>query len=93
MFFAELIVPFLIFTPRLPRRLAFFGIAVFQVTLLLTGNYGFFNTLTIVVCLPLLEDSIWPKFLRRNPGVSAWIVVADDLRSAGRGGFADRHVL
>ncbi|HEX3358129.1 MAG TPA: lipase maturation factor family protein [Tepidisphaeraceae bacterium] len=67
MFVAELVIPFFIFTPRIPRRIAFWGIVLFQFILVLTGNYGFFNLLTMVICIPLLEDAFWFKRLRRNP--------------------------
>jgi hypothetical protein len=66
MFFAELIAPWLTFTPRRLRRIAFWSIVVFQVLILITGNYGFFNLLTIVICIPLLDDAFWPNRWRRN---------------------------
>ena len=69
MFFAELIVPLFIFMPRIPRRIAFFGIVLFQIIITLTGNYGFFNILTMVVCIPLLEDGIFPTRAHREPAV------------------------
>jgi predicted DCC family thiol-disulfide oxidoreductase YuxK len=67
MFFAELVIPFFVFMPRIPRRIAFFGIVLFQFTILLTGNYGFFNILTMVLCIPLLEDAIFPRRWKRKP--------------------------
>ncbi|MBI2354951.1 MAG: lipase maturation factor family protein [Deltaproteobacteria bacterium] len=55
-FFFELIVPFLALGPA-PLRLACFCLLLsFQVLIMLTGNYGFFNCLTIVLCVPLLDD-------------------------------------
>jgi len=57
MFAIELAVPFLIFAPR---RLRLFGCAVligFQVLIFATGNYTFFNLLTIALCLLLLDDA------------------------------------
>lgn len=57
MFVIELAVPFLIFAPR---RLRFFGallLALLQVAILLTGNYCFFNLLTIALCMLLLDDA------------------------------------
>ena len=33
--------------------------ALFQVLILTTGNYGFFNFLTIALCVPLVDDSFW----------------------------------
>jgi predicted DCC family thiol-disulfide oxidoreductase YuxK/uncharacterized membrane protein YphA (DoxX/SURF4 family) len=56
MFAIELGAPFLIF---LPRRLRFCGataIAFLQVFILLTGNYTFFNVLTLALCVLLLDD-------------------------------------
>ena len=47
-FALELGVPFLIFTPRRFRRLGAGLIAGFQLLIALTGNYCFFNLLTIV---------------------------------------------
>ena len=56
MFGIELGAPWLIFTPR---RIRFFGgaaIAFLQILILLTGNYTFFNFLTLALCLLLLDD-------------------------------------
>jgi len=55
-FLFELIVPFLALGPA-PYKLACFCLLTFfQGLILLTGNYGFFNLLTIVLAVPLLED-------------------------------------
>jgi len=55
-FFFELLVPFLALGPA-PCRLACFCLLLFfQGLLILTGNYGFFNILTIVLSVPLLDD-------------------------------------
>ena len=56
MFFIELAVPFLIFTPRRFRIWALPPLVGLQVVILLTGNYCFFNWLTIALCLFLLDD-------------------------------------
>ncbi len=55
-FLVELIVPFLILMPRRPRQLAAVLIAFFQLAILGTGNYNFFNLLTLCLCLLLLDD-------------------------------------
>ena len=55
-FFVELVVPFFIFTPRLLRLTAGGFIATLMLLIALTGNYGFFNLLTLVLCIPLLDD-------------------------------------
>jgi predicted DCC family thiol-disulfide oxidoreductase YuxK len=68
MFFIELAVPFLIFAPR---RLRFAGCALLvflQICILLTGNYCFFNLLTIAFCLLLLDDAALRSLTRRTPG-------------------------
>ncbi len=65
MFVIEIGVPFLFFAPRRPRLIAFWVLVLFQVLIIATGNYNFFNLLTIVLCLPLVDDA----FLRRfQPG-------------------------
>jgi hypothetical protein len=53
----ELVVPFLVFGPRRVRRVAFAALLSLQALITLTGNYGFFNLLTAVLCVPLLEDA------------------------------------
>lgn len=55
-FVIELLVPFLYFAPRRPRMLAAWLTAALQVAILLTGNYNFFNILTLVLCLALFDD-------------------------------------
>jgi lipase maturation factor 1 len=64
-FAIELGAPFLIF---LPRRIRFFGgaaIAFLQILILLTGNYTFFNWLTLALCLLLLDDFVSKELYRR----------------------------
>jgi hypothetical protein len=63
-FFIELLVPFLIFGPRLLRRSAFVLFAALQLLIMATGNFGFFNLLTIALALPLLDDDFFPQRLR-----------------------------
>jgi len=59
--FIELIVPFLFFTPR-RWRLAAAGLAsFFQILIFLTGNYTFFNLLTLALCLFLLDDGVFER--------------------------------
>ena len=55
-FAIELVLPFLIFGPRKLRAAAASAFIGFEVLILVTGNYNFFNLLTIVVCLALLDD-------------------------------------
>ena len=61
LFTIELGAPWLIFGPR---RVRFFGGAAIvgsQILILLTGNYTFFNILTIALCLLLLDDFVLQK--------------------------------
>ena len=56
MFGIELGAPFLIFAPRRLRFCGGAAIAFLQILILLTGNYTFFNWLTLALCLSLLDD-------------------------------------
>jgi len=64
----EVLVPWLIVVPerwagRGARRAAC-GLLVFgQLAIALTGNYGFFNLLAIVLCLSLLDDAVLGRVL------------------------------
>ncbi|MBL1262342.1 lipase maturation factor family protein [Candidatus Methylomicrobium oryzae] len=55
-FFIELIVPFFVFMPRPFRLFAAGSFIILQAAIILTGNYNFFNLLTILLCLWLLDD-------------------------------------
>lgn len=61
MFGIEIFCPFLIFGSKLSRRIAFGALAGLQVLILLSGNYTFFNLLSIILCFSLLEDSFWKR--------------------------------
>ena len=56
MFLIEIPLPFGVFVPGLPRLAAAAGIAALQLGIALTGNFGHFNVLTVVLCLPLLDN-------------------------------------
>jgi len=54
----EIIVPFFIWAPRRLRLIAA-GLLIFlQLMIAITGNYCFFNLLTIALCLLLIDDSV-----------------------------------
>src|SRR6059058_594396 len=54
----EIIVPFFIWAPRRPRLIAA-GLMIFlQIVIALTGNYCFFNLLTIALCFLLIDDAV-----------------------------------
>ncbi len=59
----ELALPFLILVPRVPRYVAFAGLAGLQVGIAATGNYGFFNFLSAALCTVLLDDRAWRRLL------------------------------
>ena len=59
----QLLVPFLIFAPRRLRQVACAIFVLFQLMIVATGNYGFFNLLTLALCLLLLDDGFWKKWL------------------------------
>ena len=61
----ELILPFFIFLPRRLKNIAFFGLIFLQVMIIITGNYGFFNLLTIILCLTLLDDQSVPASIKK----------------------------
>jgi hypothetical protein len=63
MYVIELGLPLFLFGPRVLRLAAFAGLVFLQILIALTGNYGFFNLLTVVLCLPLLDDAILARWL------------------------------
>lgn len=65
-FGVELLLPWLIPLGRVPRRIAAAGFAALMGMLALTGNYGFFQILSVVLCVPLLVDPAARK--RFGPG-------------------------
>jgi hypothetical protein len=66
MFAIELVAPLLIWGGRGPRSVAFAAFVGLQLLILATGNYGFFNWLTIALTVLLLDDDAWPAPLRRR---------------------------
>lgn len=66
MLFVELLVPLFIFAPARLRRGAFVAMVGFQVAIAFTGNYGFFNLLTVALCLLVLDDDDLPRWMRRR---------------------------
>jgi lipase maturation factor 1 len=65
MFVIELAIPFLIFAPRRLRFLASWVFVVFMGLIGLTGNYCFFNLLTVALCVLLLDDAALLGWCRR----------------------------
>jgi len=71
MFIIELVAPWFIFAPRRLRLAAGVALAVLQILIAATGNYAFFNLLTLTLCLPLVDDAVWPARLRGRLGAPA----------------------
>jgi hypothetical protein len=60
-FWAELVAPWLVFGPRRVRMAGLASIVLLQTLIAATGNFGFFNLLTIVLCTALVEDRDWGR--------------------------------
>lgn len=73
LFAVELGAPLLLFAPRRPRLGAVAALAALQLLIVATGNYGFFNLLTLALCAACLDDAAgldWfaPKGALAPPG-------------------------
>ncbi|XP_056653500.1 lipase maturation factor 2 [Monodelphis domestica] len=75
-FLIEIAVPVLFFAPiRRLRLAAFYSQALLQVLIIITGNYNFFNLLTLVLTTSLLDDkhvSWWLGSGRAKQPPAAW---------------------
>ena len=79
----EIVAPFFIWAPR-RLRLGAAGLMIFlQVGIGLTGNYCFFNLLTIALCLLLIDDSVTRMSLRGVPGQCGALFLPDRLGAWG----------
>jgi predicted DCC family thiol-disulfide oxidoreductase YuxK len=54
----EIVVPFLFWAPRRLRLVAAGLIIFLQIAIAITGNYCFFNLITIALCLLLIDDAV-----------------------------------
>jgi predicted DCC family thiol-disulfide oxidoreductase YuxK len=63
----EIIAPFFIWAPRRPRLMAAGLMIFFQIIIALTGNYCFFNLLTLALCLLLIDDAFVFRMEGRAP--------------------------
>ncbi len=61
MFLIELGLPWLILLGRRARFVAFVGFTSLMLLIAATGNFTYFNLLTAVLCLPLLDDALFPS--------------------------------
>ena len=63
MYILEIGFPFLMFGPRPLRLASAGGMILLQIIILATGNYTFFNFLTIILCFGLIDDRFWLSVL------------------------------
>jgi hypothetical protein len=63
MFGIELAAPFLILCGRRPRQIACGAFVLLMLLITLTGNYCFFNLLTVALCVLLLDDAFLLRLL------------------------------
>lgn len=82
----EIAVPFLLVLPWPWRAAPLALLLALQVAIVISGNYGFFNLLAIVLLVPLVPDVIWTGLVGDPvgslPGASAaveWAVTAGAL--------------
>jgi len=82
MFVIELACPFLIFCGRRARQFACAAFVLLMLLISLTGNYCFFNLLTVTLCVLLLDDPVLRRVFRK------WMAAAPATRPAkpNRGG-------
>lgn len=61
MFVVELGAPLCLLAPKRVRHWAAVSLIALQIAIALTGNYAFFNLLTVGLCLTCLDDDWWRK--------------------------------
>ncbi len=59
----ELVVPFFLFLPRRIRLVGFWVLVCLQLLIAATGNFAFFNLLTLMLCVLLLDDAAIQRFV------------------------------
>lgn len=68
MFVLELAAPLFVLGPRLMRVTGALGLIALQLGLIASGNYAFYNVLTLLLSVPLLDDAVLGRLLGR-PGL------------------------
>ncbi|TGZ71566.1 hypothetical protein CRM22_002569 [Opisthorchis felineus] len=68
----EILLPLLFFVPlRLVRLFSFYSQLLLQGLIILTGNFNFFNLLTMALCYSLLKDEDFNTRRRKTTGISS----------------------
>ncbi|MEY2504243.1 MAG: hypothetical protein QOG27_523, partial [Verrucomicrobiota bacterium] len=89
----EVVVPFFIWAPRRFRHIAGILLIALQIAIAATGNYCFFNLLTIALCLLLFDDKFRTRLVgRRNAaeGVAGFSNAVEPKRVIPNGSTASR---
>jgi len=60
-FVIEFAAPCMLVAPRRIRHWAAWVMIAFQILIFVSGNYAFFNLLTIALCILLFDDEAWPR--------------------------------
>eukprot|EP00750_Incisomonas_marina_P027447 INCI6192.7.p1 GENE.INCI6192.7~~INCI6192.7.p1 ORF type:complete len:707 (+),score=82.87 INCI6192.7:250-2370(+) len=102
-YFIEIPLTLLILSPfRQQRHFAAAGQILLQILIILTGNYNFFNDLTIVLCFSLVDDGFWRSLFccakrksrrNRHPLATFGSAPVVPLREALSWQFAEEHGL
>jgi lipase maturation factor 1 len=83
--FIEVAVPFLLFAARPLRLTAIALLTLLQVSIMLTGNYCFFNLLTLTLMVPLLDDRFCLRFRRtQSPSGLETVIVSPSAPQANK---------
>jgi len=69
LFIGEVIVPFFVFGPKWWRWTAFAVFVAISLLIQLSGNYGYFNLLSVVLALTVLKDADLPASVRSSVSV------------------------
>lgn len=67
MFVFELVIPLMALGPRSLRLIAAAGLMALQGALFAAGNYSFYNVLTFVLAIPLLDDRALKRAWKKLP--------------------------
>jgi hypothetical protein len=84
MFVIQLGFAFFVFGPRRLRLIGCAGLTVLQVFIFITGNYCFFNLLTLAFCLLLVDDKIFARISFLRPFLEERPKEVSPLRANGR---------
>ena len=78
----EIVLPFALFGPRRLRLVCVAALVSLQLLIMATGNYGFFNLLSLVLCITTLDDACL-----------AWMPSRSERRAPPASGRSSRRLL